>query len=90
MIYSAYGYTDREATTRLVTVDEADCHDVGRNAPGSVFPDDARQVAAWTFDGYASDQVLGVRFAQDSFTVFVADSVPRDQGERILRQLSAK
>jgi Family of unknown function (DUF6281) len=89
VIYSGYGYTDQEAT-RLGTADEAVCHDVGRDAPGSVFPDDPRQVAVWTFAGYAPDQVLGVRFGQDSFAVLIADSVPRHQADRILSELSAE
>ena len=89
VIYSGYGYTDREAT-RLETADEVVCHDVGRDAPGSVFPDDPQQVAVWTFAGYPSDQVLGVRFGQDSFAVFIAESLPRPQGDRILSELSEK
>ena len=89
VIYNGYGYTDQEAT-RLGTADEAACHDVGRDAPGSVFPDDPHQVAVWTFAGYASDQVLGVRFGQDSFAVFIAESLPRPQGDRILSELSEK
>ena len=89
VIYSGYGYTDDEAT-RLGTADEAVCHDVGRDAPGSVFPDDPHQVAVWTFAGYASDQVLGVRFGQESFAVFIAESVPRRQADRILSELSAE
>ena len=44
----------------------------------------------WTFAGYASDQVLGVRFGQDSFAVFIAESVPRHQADRILSELSAE
>ena len=89
VIYSGYGYTDQEAT-RLGTADEAVCHDVGRDAPGSVFPDDPNQVAVWTFTGYAPDQVLGVRFGQDSFAVLIAESVPRHQADRILSELSAE
>jgi Family of unknown function (DUF6281) len=89
VIYSGYGYTDQEATS-LGTADEAVCHDVGQDAPGSVFPDDPHQVAVWTFAGYASDQVLGVRLGQESFVVFIAESVPRDQADRILSELSAE
>jgi hypothetical protein len=63
---------------------------VGRDAPGAVFPDDPHQVAVWTFAGYASDQVLGVRFGQDSFVVFMAESVPRHQADRIVSELSAE
>lgn len=89
VIYSGYGYTDQEAT-RLGTADEAVCHDAGRDAPGSVFPDDPHQVAVWTFAGYAPGQVLGVRFGPDSFVVFIAESVPRSQGDRIFGELSAE
>jgi len=32
---------------------------------------------------------LGVRFGQDSFVVFIAESVPRPQADRILSELSA-
>jgi hypothetical protein len=88
VIYSGHGYTDQEATS-LGAADEAVCHDVGRDAPGSVFPDDPHQVAVWTFAGYPPDQVLGVRFGQDSFVVFIAESVPRPQADRILSELSA-
>jgi Family of unknown function (DUF6281) len=87
--YSGYGYTDQEATS-LGTAGEAVCDDVGRDAPGSVFPDDPQQVAVWGFAGYASDQVLGVRFGQDLFVVFIAESVPRHQADRILSELSAE
>lgn len=89
VIYSGYGYTDQEATS-LGTADEAVCHDVGQDAPGSVFPDDPHQVAVWTFAGYASNQVLGVRFGQDSFVIFIAESVPRHQADRIFSELSAE
>lgn len=86
VVYSAYDYTDEDAT-KFGMADEAECHDVGPEAPGSVFPDTPDQVAVWTFDGYSSGQVLGVRFGQDSFSVFIADSVPRDEAERISRAL---
>jgi hypothetical protein len=86
VIYSAYDYTDRVAT-KLGTADEADCYDVGRDAPGSVFPDEPHKVAVWSFANYSSDQVLGVRFGDDSFSVFIAETVPRDQAERIAREL---
>lgn len=49
-IYTAYGSTERSAATFAVA-DEADCHDVGEDAEGSVFPDDPRQVTVWAFDG---------------------------------------
>jgi hypothetical protein len=85
--YTAYDHTDRGAT-KLGTADEADCHDVGWEAPGSVFPNDPQQVAVWTFGGYSPEQVLGARVGPDAFTLFIADPVPRDQAVGISRALS--
>ena len=51
-------------------------------------PDEPQQVPTWTFDGYSSDKVLGVRFGEDGFAVFIADSVPRDERDQILEALS--
>jgi hypothetical protein len=83
--YTQYGHTDL-AANKHGTADEADCDDEGPDACGSVFPDNPRQVAVWTFPGYPPDRVLGVRF-KDSFDVFIAASVPRGQAERLLRKL---
>jgi hypothetical protein len=85
-VYSGYGYTDHRAT-KFARADEADCHDVGRDPAGSVFPDSPRQVDVWTFDDYSSEQVVGVRFDDDTFSVFIAQSVPRVEAERIEREL---
>jgi hypothetical protein len=85
-VYTGYGYTDRQAT-KFTKADEADCHDVGRDPAGSVFPDSPRQVEVWTFADYSSKQVVGVRFNEDTFSVFIAQSVPRDEAERIEREL---
>lgn len=68
--------------------DEAECHDVGKDAAGSVFPGDPRQLNAWTFEGYPPEQVLGVRFDEHTFAVFVADSLPEGDRDQILRDLS--
>ncbi len=87
VIYVGYGYTDRQAT-KFGTAEEADCHDVGMGAPGSVFSDDARQVAVWAFPGYPPDKILGVRFGKDSLEVFLAESMPRRDMDRILYELS--
>lgn len=89
VVYTSHGYSDHDAT-RYGAVDTAECHDVGRNAPGSVFLEDPRQVTAWTFEAYPPEQVLGVRFEDDTFAVFVADSVPRDERDRIYRDLRAR
>lgn len=87
VVYSGYAYTDRHAT-EFATAEEADCHDMGPSAQGSVFPDHPRQVVVWSFRGYAPEKVLGVRFDKDSFAVFVAESVPRLDIDRITGELS--
>jgi len=85
-VYTSHGYTDR-AASRFAEADEAECHDVGQNPPGSVFPDNPRHVTAGSFAGYPTDKVLGVRFDEDSFGVYVADSVPRTESDRIYKEL---
>lgn len=87
VVYTAYGITDHPAR-RYATADRADCHDTGTDPRGSVFPDSPDQVATWTFRGYPSDKVLGVRRGGSSFEVFVADSVPPSERDRISQALS--
>ena len=86
VVYSGYGHSEHPATKRG-TADRAGCHDLGRDAQGSVFTDDPAQVGVWTFRGYAIEKVLGVRGAGGSFEVFVAESLSREEAERILRRL---
>lgn len=85
-IYTSHGYTEQEATKHSVA-DRAECDDVGPDAAGSVFPGDPEQVTTWTFDGYPAGRVLGVRFNHTTFAVFVSDSVPQKEAERIYREL---
>lgn len=87
VVYTSYGTTNRGAA-RHVEADEAECHDVGADAPGSVFADTPRQVRTWTFTGYSPDEVLGVRHGRNGFEVFVADTVQPDDRERIYAGLS--
>ena len=89
IVYTSYGYTERKASRHSVA-DQAECHDVGtmEEVPaGSVFTDNPKQVTTWSFRGYPPDEVLGVRFDKSSFAVFVADSVPDAEQERIYRDL---
>jgi hypothetical protein len=85
-VYTSHGYTERKAS-RHSAADAADCHDTGEVPAGSVFPEHPGQVTTWTFRGYPPEKVLGVRFDIDSFAVFVTDSVPRAERERIFREL---
>lgn len=86
VVYTSYGYTERQAL-RYAAADAAECHDVGEDAAGSVFPEHPRQVTTWTFRGYPPEEVVGVRFDADAFAVYVADSVPSAERERIFREL---
>ena len=85
-VYTGYGFTDRSASEFAVAV-EADCHDVGADAEGSVFSEDPKQVTVWSFQGYAPEKVVGVHFDKDSLAVFV-ESVPRADVDRIVNELS--
>ena len=87
VLFNGYGYTERPAT-RFSTADEADCDDVGPSPRGAVFSDDPPEVVVWSFAEYPPEEVLGVRFGEDSFAVFVAESVPRQEIDRIIRELS--
>jgi hypothetical protein len=86
VIYDGWGHTAQEPATRLGTADKAECHDVGPSAAGSVFPDNPRQVAVWSFEGYAPEEVVGVRLDRDSYVVFVNASAPRHRAEAIKRE----
>lgn len=87
VVYTSYGTTSRDAT-RHVEADEALCHDVGPNADGSVFADNPEQVRTWTFEGYSPDDVLGVKYGNTGFGVFIADQVEPDERDRIYAELS--
>ena len=87
IVCTSYGATERAATPHA-TADQADCEDTGQDPQGSVFPDDPTQVRTWTFDGYPATQVLGVEYGVDSYGVFIADTVPVDERDSILKDLS--
>lgn len=85
IVYTSHGYTERKASRHSVA-DQADCEDVGEDAAGSVFPEHPQQVTTWSFRGYPPEEVLGVRSDKNSLAVFVADSVPDAERERIYRE----
>ena len=84
--FTSYGSTQREAK-RHGTADQAECHDTGLEPAGSVFSAEPPQMETWRFDGYPPAEVLGVRSVRDSFEVYVADSLPDDERDRILEEL---
>jgi hypothetical protein len=53
-----------------------------------VFSDNPEQVAVWSLPGYSTEEVVAVRFNEDLFTIFVADSLPRGDIDRLVRKLS--
>jgi hypothetical protein len=67
---------------------EAGCHDEAANASGPVFGTDPPQVAVSKFPGYSPYEVLGVRFTEDSFSIFVAETVSAQDSARIFDELS--
>ena len=86
IVYTSYGYTERNARKHAVA-ERADCHDVGKDAAGSVFPEKPQHVTTWSFRGYPPEEVVGARFDKDTFAVFIADSVPDAARKRIYREL---
>ena len=89
IVYTSYGFTE-SSPTKFSLVEEADCEDVGQDAAGSVFSESPRTVMTWRFAGYPPVKVLGVRSGNtDSFAVFVADSVPPEERDRIYNELAS-
>jgi hypothetical protein len=86
IVYTSHGYTEHHASKHSVA-ERADCHDVGEGAAGSVFPENPEQVTTWSFSGYPTDQVVGVRLDEGTFAVFTADSLSDGARERIYREL---
>jgi hypothetical protein len=79
--------TRRKPSAPVGLAEQAECHDVGDDADGSVFGADAPQVEVWSFEGYDPDEVLGVRFGAASWTVFIAETVSPSSTEEITREL---
>jgi hypothetical protein len=86
IVYTSAGYTEWKASRHSVA-DLAGCDDAGEGAAGSVFREHPQQVTTWAFRGYSPEAVVGVSFDKNSFAVFVADSVPDAERERIYRDL---
>ena len=72
-VYTEAGVTKHPATA-TGQAERAECHDVGPNAPGTVFPGDGEKVKVVTFEEYEASQVLGVREGNTT-RVFVAEGV---------------
>ncbi len=85
--YIGAGYTEVRGT-RFDTAVEADCDDLGPSPRGPEFTEDSKQVAVWSLPGYSTDDLVVARFNEDSFTIFVADSMPRSEVDRVIGELS--
>ena len=86
--YTAAGYTEIRGTL-FDTADAADCDDEGPSSRGSVFTGHSEQTHVWSLPGYSTDDVVAARFNEDSFTIFVADSMPRGEIDRVVGELSS-
>ena len=86
VVYTSHGMTDRRAS-EYSTAEEADCQDVGQDAAGSVSPEQPHHVTTWEFPGYSPATVLSVRYGEDSFGVFLAESLGPDERERVYADL---
>ena len=87
VVFSSYGSTDQSGSEHGTAL-EAVCEDVGRDARGSVFTGDSRQVTTYRFAGYPASRVLGIlRSPGDEYEVFVAESVSPEDRDRIHREL---
>ncbi len=73
VVYVEAGFTKHPATASG-QAERAECHDVGRDAPGPVFPADAKHVHVVAFESHARSDVLGVR-EDRRIRVFVAEGV---------------
>lgn len=87
VVYTSWGQTERPANSHA-KADQAECDDAGESPNGSVFPDDPVQVRTWTFEGYPPEMVLGIRYDTNALGVFIADTVPVEERERIYEDLS--
>ena len=86
-VYTGYAFTERVGT-ELGVAEKAECHDVGEDAEGSVFGDDPPEVKVWSFEGFSPDEIVGVRFDDQQFEVYLADSLAPADIERISEELS--
>ena len=72
-VYTEAGFT-KAPVVASGQAERANCHDVGRDASGTVFPDDPNAVNVVAFKDHDATQVLGVREGKQ-IRVFVAEGV---------------
>jgi hypothetical protein len=72
-VYIEAGFT-KDLAVASGQAERADCHDVGRDAPGVVFPGEPHAVNVVAFEDHDASEVLGVREGK-KIRVFVAEGV---------------
>jgi hypothetical protein len=87
-VYTARGSSEASAR-KLGEAEVASCDDMGDDARGSYFPDDAKRVTTWEFEGYPPEDVLGIQLEEGGlWSVYVSDSVTPDERERLIAALA--
>ena len=86
VVYTGWSVTKRDAQP-LGDAERASCDDTSREASGSYFADSPESVPVWSFEGYSPDEVLGVRFDKESYTIFIAESLPDGDRDSLLAEL---
>lgn len=74
-IYVEAGFS-RLAAEKLGSGDLSSCADVGRDARGMYFADDPAHVSVWSFPGFDSGHVIGVRESEQRVRVLFAENLP--------------
>ena len=86
VVYTGWSATTTDAQ-RFGDAERADCDDSGADPGGSSFGDEPDSVTVWSFEGYSPNEVLGVRLDQESYTIFIADSVEDSDRDNLVRKL---
>jgi hypothetical protein len=82
-VYVENGFSDHRAEI-LGDADQSSCEDSGLDARGVVFPDDPAQVPVWSFTGYDSEKVVGLRETDDEqLRVLVAEGLSASEVKKI-------
>lgn len=84
--YVEAGFTDR-AASKFGHADAAECDDTGADAQGVFFPQDPQQVDVWSFDGLDPSTVIGVQQSNETFRVFMAETLSQSQAKALSRSL---
>ncbi|MGH3357198.1 MAG: DUF6281 family protein, partial [Nocardioidaceae bacterium] len=83
-VYGLIGYTS-DVATKTGTAQKSRCADVGKNARGSYFPDNAPSVTAYSFKQVAPATAVAIPENRDrTYDVYMPDSIPPKKAQHIL------